>query len=136
MTSTGSIFGDVIHTYTRAQAIEDGVLIDVTPAAREAGFTVHAAMTRAAWTDTVEWTEAAESRRGFTGQSEEGRLWDVLTLARYAAARATGPTAPFTVHRVPATGRGRMPRAASLVVHIGPGDTTDPVLTIMAPGED
>jgi len=28
----------VIHTYTRAQAIEDGVLIDVSEMAREAGF--------------------------------------------------------------------------------------------------
>ena len=31
---------DVIHAYTRSQAIEDGVLVDVTAAAREAGFKI------------------------------------------------------------------------------------------------
>ena len=36
--SVESFFGDVISTYTRAQAIEDGVLIDVSSMAREAGF--------------------------------------------------------------------------------------------------
>jgi type I site-specific restriction endonuclease len=31
------IFGEVIYSYTRAQAIEDGVLVDVTDMAKEAG---------------------------------------------------------------------------------------------------
>lgn len=30
---------EVIHTYTHAQAIEDGVLVDVSDLARQAGFT-------------------------------------------------------------------------------------------------
>ena len=29
---------EVIHVYTRAQALADGVLVDVSPLAREAGF--------------------------------------------------------------------------------------------------
>ena len=33
-----SLFGEVIFSYTHAQAIEDGVLIDLTPTAIEAGF--------------------------------------------------------------------------------------------------
>ena len=33
-----SFFGKVISTYTRAQAIEDGVLIDPGSMAKEAGF--------------------------------------------------------------------------------------------------
>ena len=40
---------DLIHSYSRAQAIEDGVLVDVSETAREAGFTVPVAITRAAW---------------------------------------------------------------------------------------
>ena len=32
------LFGPVIYAYTRAQAIEDGVLADVTETAKEAGF--------------------------------------------------------------------------------------------------
>lgn len=34
------VFGEVISTYTREQALEDGVLIDVTEQAKEAGFTI------------------------------------------------------------------------------------------------
>ncbi len=36
--SVESFFGEVISTYTRAQAIQDGVLVDVSAMAREAGF--------------------------------------------------------------------------------------------------
>ena len=40
---------DLIHRYSRADAIRDGVLIDVTEAAREAGFKLPVALTAAAW---------------------------------------------------------------------------------------
>jgi hypothetical protein len=40
---------DLIHRYSRADAIRDGVLIDVTPTAREAGFRFPVALTSAAW---------------------------------------------------------------------------------------
>jgi Family of unknown function (DUF6573) len=40
---------DLIHRYTRADALRDGVLIDVTQAAQEAGFRWPVAMTVAAW---------------------------------------------------------------------------------------
>jgi len=36
--SAESFFGNVISAYTRAQAIEDGVLIDVSSIAKESGF--------------------------------------------------------------------------------------------------
>ncbi len=32
------VFGPVVSSYSRAQAIDDGVLVDVTSTAREAGF--------------------------------------------------------------------------------------------------
>ena len=40
-----SLFGEVIFSYTRAQAIADRVLIDVTPTAVEAGFRFPTAVT-------------------------------------------------------------------------------------------
>ena len=70
------IFDASIYAYTRAQALEDGVLVDVTETANEAGFRVPVAMTTAAWADTVEWTEADSKRQ--TSQDESGRLWDVM----------------------------------------------------------
>jgi len=39
--SAESIFGEVISTYTRAQAIEDGVLVDAGSTAQEVGFTIY-----------------------------------------------------------------------------------------------
>jgi type I site-specific restriction endonuclease len=42
-----SLFGEVIFSYTRAQAIADRVLIDVTPTALEAGFRFPVAVTAA-----------------------------------------------------------------------------------------
>jgi hypothetical protein len=43
------LFGPVIHAYSRAEALEDGVLVDVTSTAREAGFRIPVALTRAVW---------------------------------------------------------------------------------------
>lgn len=42
-------FGGVIHSYSRAQAIEDGVLVDVSSMAKEAGFIWPVAVTAAVW---------------------------------------------------------------------------------------
>jgi hypothetical protein len=40
---------DIIHRYTRAEALRNGVLIDVSPVAREAGIRYPVALTRAVW---------------------------------------------------------------------------------------
>ena len=68
----------VIHTYTRAQAIEDGVSIDVSEVACEVGFrwpvavtsTKLSAGTAGVWA-YVEPTPELEAQ----GQSPAGRLW-------------------------------------------------------------
>lgn len=127
---------DIVHSYTRAEAIEDGYLVDVSTVAREAGFTVPVAMTRAAWVDCVEWTEDTAKRKA-TIQDEAGRLWDVVYMARLAARAAGGAQQRrFQVYRVPTEGRGIRPRPVVLVLAIGPGDAGEPVITIMQPGED
>lgn len=82
------IFGEPIHAYTRAQATEDGILIDVTSTAREAGFCCPVAITRAAWADCVKWDETDSKRQ--TYQDESGRLWDVIWMASVAARRGGG----------------------------------------------
>jgi len=70
------IFGEPISIYTRRQALDDGVLVDVSEMAREAGFRFPVALTRAAWEDCVSWSDADSKRQ--THQDEAGRLWDVL----------------------------------------------------------
>ena len=43
------LFGAPISIYTRAQAIEDGVLVDITEQARQQRFVFPMAMTSALW---------------------------------------------------------------------------------------
>ena len=139
-TSLADLFGEPIHTYTRAQSIEDGQLIDVSTTAREAGIVWPVALTAAAWADCVSWSDATEKRKGYTGQSESGRLWDVLVMARIAIramARVPGQQARiFGVLRTPHEGRARVPRMARLVLAVGPDDQGMPCITVLLPGED
>ena len=133
---------EVIHTYTRAAALADGVLIEAdtveTGICHSAGFRLPIAFTAAAWSDTVAWDEGINANKAeFTGQSEAGRLWDVLTMARHASREGAGQNLiAFEVLRVPATGTKTDPELAQLVIHIGPGDHGEPVLTVMLPNED
>jgi len=75
-----SIFGDVISTYTRAQAIEDGVLIEAGSMARELGFKFPVAVTAAVWTDCVDWTD--EDSEAQTHQDRSGRHPDQDAIVR------------------------------------------------------
>ena len=52
MSMLSDIFGPPIHTYTRAEAIADGVLIEATPSV-VGRFSVPVAYTAAAHADTV-----------------------------------------------------------------------------------
>jgi hypothetical protein len=80
---------DLIHRYTRAQAIADGALIDVSSTAREAGIHYSVAQTAAVWQKCVAVPP------GVLCQDEAGRLRDVLGVLGLAA-RRTGvrPAAP------------------------------------------
>lgn len=124
---------DVIHSYFRAQAIEDGGLVDASAMAKGAGFKFPVAITRAAWEDAVAWDDGNGGL-----QDEDGRLWDVLWMARDAAKRARHgqDRVDFSVLRVPSTPRSRAPKLTGLIMHIGPGDDAEPVITIMKSGED
>jgi hypothetical protein len=77
------VFGKPIYSYSRAQAIEDGVLVDVSVMAKEAGITSPVALTRAAYEACVEWTHEDTLKTGIP-QDTAGRLWDVLWMLRVA----------------------------------------------------
>lgn len=124
------IFGDAIHTYTRAQAIEDGALIDVSKTAKEAGFKIPVAVTAAVWSQCVKMTPAAEK----AGNDEAGRLWDVLWMAFYAARQ--NPSAQELRYRLYVVSDRPKARLVELKLHVGPGDDAEPVITILLPEED
>ena len=128
-TELGSdLFGPVIFSYSRAQAIADGVLIDVSEMAQEAGIKYPTAVTSAVWHDYVEVPEGVE------GQDERGRLWDVLTMFCFAARQ--GRRGTELVYDLLVRNDNTSPQPVSLKAICGPGDTPEPVLTIMMPDED
>lgn len=133
----------VIYQYTRADAIEDGVLVDLmqhpTPErpelddlcslVREAGFRVPVAITATAFNETVAPTDGELP----PGQNLKGRLWDVLMALRVAGRlRADDDRVHFKV----AVWNGKKREDVALWALCGPGDDAKPVLTIMLEGED
>lgn len=119
-----------ISRYTRAQALEDGFLVDISVLAKEAGFRWPVAVSRAVWA-LLEPSAALQAE----GQSWEGRAWDMLTILRYAIHRsADGSEVSFAPLFVKTP--GSEPEPVSLWAKCGPGDTPEPVITIMLPSED
>ena len=121
---------DLIHRYTRADAIRDGVLIDVTATAREAGIRWPVALTCAAWERCV------TVHPGVACQDEAGRLWDVVWLLACAIrGGGSGAEVRFGVH-VRNDDREGTPPLVRLKAVCGPGDHGEPVLTVMLSEED
>ena len=125
-----AFWGEPIHVYTRADALADGVLVDATGTAREAGFRVPVALTQSVWADVNDLS----GRHVSAGQSPEGRLWDLLFMAAHAARRPENrDRSEFVYSLVMPVGAGNNYRAKC---HIGPGDKGEPVVTILRPDED
>lgn len=121
----------VIDAYTRGRAMADGVLIDVTEVAKEAGFRIPVAVTAAVWAEYVAVPP------GVGGQDERGRLWDVLLMLLVAIRRGRGSGAELRYHvHVRNDDRGGEPPAVELKAVCGPADDGSPCVTVMLPGED
>lgn len=121
---------EVIHAYTRAQAIEDGVLVDLSALAREAGFRWPLAVTRGVW-GVIEPSDALKKE----GQSGTGRAWDLLNILRVELRSAKdGRELLFAPYFL--TEPGKPPRQVAMRAVSGPGDDGEPVITIMMPDED
>jgi len=129
-------FGEVVSVYTRAQALADGVLIDVSEMAGEAGFRWPVAITAAAWEDCVAWSDTDNDRQVYQDQS--GRLWDVLFMAAYAARTKANTDSQllFELYRVPRDGRSSAAELTTLKLVVGPGDDAEPVMTVLLTEED
>jgi hypothetical protein len=130
-------FGPVIYTYTRSQAIADGLQVEVSKVAREAGITYPVFLTRAVYDNYV--TVPA----GITGQDEAGRLWDVVWMNRFAIIRLrAGRNGSAESRRLPVAlyvrNDNRRARLIKLIATCGPLDIDDPqpAITIMMPDED
>jgi hypothetical protein len=138
---------DLISTYTRAQAIADGQLVDLTDAKDSAGrrlspFKWPVAMTATAFGQAIsagsEWKREADGSEtlvlpGF--QDFAGRVWDVFWMLLVAIRQSpSGDTVPFAVSIL--TDGNHQRETVHLKSICGPGDDGEPVITIMLPDED
>lgn len=122
---------DIIATYSRAQALEDGTLVTLDQKlCAEAGYRYPVAATRRVYETAIAMTPAAKR----ACNDVEGRTWDVLHMARMGMRRApAGSSCLFRVYAVVARVR---PTLLTLRITCGPGDDGEPVLTIGYPEED
>ncbi len=121
---------NLIYSYTRAQAIADGMLIDVSETAQEAGIKYPVALTKALWYDLIVPSEEMRD----IGQTTEGRLWDLLFLFVLFARNVTD--AQFLFRCLFLMKPSAAPESKTIQAHIGPGDFGEPVITFMLPEED
>lgn len=133
-----SDFGEVISSYSRKQALEDGDLVDMTEWGSNSkgfhgGFTTPVAITRALWSDI--------DRKPLPHlQDVRGRAHDVLWMASLAVrgglkrgmisdSKRGGRVGFYVLMQV-----GRK-RKHFLNVDLGPGDSGEPVVTIGYPSD-
>lgn len=119
---------EIIYSYTRKQAIADGVLIDVTEPAKEAGFNCSVAFTSAVYDRHVRVPDDV------IDMDESGRLWDVLWLLRYAAMKS--PEKSELRFKLSERMVNNKMEIVTLKAICGPDDDGGLCLTVMLPEED
>ena len=136
------LFGPVIHSYTRAEAIADGTLVDLGAFSfrpnktilQEAGIKFPTAITRGAYNRAIQ----EEGRSLPNCQDLSGRMWDVCYMLALAARRSQGPEMLFNLrvwNWIENSDR-TIHETIVLKALCGPGDNAEPVITIMLPDED
>ena len=126
-----SPFGEVIYAYTRAQAVADGVQVEVTKTAQEAGIKFPVFLTRTVFDSFVAVPD------GVTGQDEAGRLWDIVWMLRFAILRSHGHTDRLPVALYVRNDNHRA-KLVKLIATCGAMDIDNPqpAITVMMPDED
>jgi hypothetical protein len=147
MTSSADAFwGEPLHVYSRANAIDDGTLVNVDALSPDLAKLRREHFPRLTGPSPVVLTaavwavvdKAVKNRRWMN--DPVGVLHDVFWMSRgavrQAAAMATanGVSGQATF-RVIIRGAGRQ-SLWDFVAHVGPGDDGEPVVTYLMPGED
>ena len=127
---TDSPFGPVIYAYTRSQAVADGVQVEDTKTAKEAGISFPVFLTRTVFDAYVAVPPDVQ------GQDEAGRLWDVCWMLRFAILRSRGGNrVPVALYVRNDNTRAKL---VKLIAQCGPLDMDDPqpAITVSMPDED
>jgi hypothetical protein len=142
---------EVISRYTRKQAIEDGILVDLSTGETkrlvgEAGIKYPVAMTATSWNATVglggKWVADPENEGGEVmelpvGQDAIGRTWDVLWMLKCAVTGLLGREAKHldatTLVYPVRVWDGKRTRKVMLKSACGPNDDGSPCIIVMLP---
>ena len=126
-----SPFGEVIYSYTRKQAVADGVQVDLTKTAQEAGIRFQVFITRTAFDAYVTVPP------NVSGQDEAGKLWDIVWMLRIAIQRSQ-PGCDRVPVGLYVRNDNRAAKLVNLIATCGPLDIDDPqpAITVMLPGEN
>jgi len=118
-----NVFGETVYSYSRKQAIEDGVLVDLSQVdSIKQHWKYPFACTSAVWA-------IIETALEKPGQDVSGICHDISTMAKLAI-RGRRDTDQILFSAI------IKPTKFELKLHIGPGDTPAPVLTLMLRYED
>ena len=122
----------MIYSYTRAQAVADGVQVEVTKTASEAGISFPVFLTRGVFDSFVTVPPSV------SGQDEAGRLWDIVWMLRFAILRARPGVQRIPVVLYVRQSDTQRPQLIKLIATCGPLDMDDPqpAITVMLPDED
>ena len=122
---------NLVYAYTRKQALADGVQVDVSTTAREAGIKFPMFLTRAVFDTYVTVPPDVHA------QDEAGRLWDVVFMTRYAILRSRPGQDRIQVSLY-VRNNNRAAKLVKLVATCGPLDFDDPhpAITLAMPDED
>ena len=120
---------DLVHSYTRAQALEDGFLVDLNQfiPVNESGYKFPVACTRTVW-EIIE--KAVKNKKH--GNDHKGIVWDILSMSRMNTKKRWDTGALF---QVLITGAARR-TIFTFKIECAAGDDMAPVFTISLPDED
>jgi len=126
---------EMLHAYTRRQAMEDGVLVDATEMAKEAGIKYPVALSEAVY---------AKIKDKPATEDIQGRMWDVVWMLRCAITGAI-PSKKVDESLIfyklilndddVDDGGTFKPKEITLKALVHGGDAGEPVITVMLPEE-
>lgn len=120
-----------VFSYSREDALKDGVLIDTTSLSKEAGIKFPTAVTVKLWNEYINPSQEMIEQ----GQSIDGRLWDLLMIFHLEATRSESVDLLFfeVLFQMKV---GKEPELIKIKAQCHPGDHCEPVITFLLPGED
>jgi hypothetical protein len=120
-----------VYSYSRRQALDDGVLVDLTDFSNDHGLVFPVACTAGVYHTYLVPDKTLESQ----GQTLEARIHDLLSILAAAIKKQPLKSDRLTFQTSFLMPRGRQ-ATITFTCMCGPDDAGDPVLTVLLPGED